>query len=110
MSNFIEDANLSSDRFVTALSRYRASKVIYYNVNHTKKIAFTTYKKQVSSIPTESDLYMVVPAGMEYRPDLVSQHIYGTVDLWWKIMEANNIKDVYDFKTGTNLRLPQNPF
>lgn len=110
MSNYIENANLPPERFVTALSRYRNSTVVYYHVNNTKKIAFTTYKKQVSTIAADNDFYMVVPAGMEYRPDLVSQHIYGTTDLWWKIMEANNIKDIYEFKTGTNLRIPRNPY
>jgi len=47
---------------------------------------------------------------MEFRPDKMSQHVYGHVDWWWKIMEANNIKDVYDFKAGTNIRIPANPF
>jgi len=42
---------------------------------------------------TQSDKYFVVTPGTEYRPDLVSKEAYGAVDFWWKIMEANNIKD-----------------
>ena len=44
--------------------------------------------------------------GQEYRPDLVSNRVYGTPDFWWRIMEANNIKDVFEFKAGLNLRIP----
>ena len=110
MPNQIENANLSSDRFVSALSRYRNSTVVYYKVKNQRKLTFATYQKQTSTIPNETDLYMVVPSGMEYRPDLLSQKLYGTTDFWWKIMEANNIKDIFDFKAGVNLRLPGNVF
>ncbi len=110
MPNFIEDANLSPDRFISALSRYRASTIIYYHIKNQKKITFTTYKKQISTVVTENDLFMVVPSGMEFRPDLISQNLFGTPDFWWKIMEANNIHDIFDFRTGVNLRIPANIF
>ena len=110
MPNFIENANIESKRFVSASSRYNKSTVIYYHIGNQKKITFTTYKKIISNKAKDNDLYMVIPAGMEYRPDLVSQKVYGIVDFWWKIMEANNIKDIFEFKTGTNLRLPGNIF
>lgn len=109
--NKIESANIPSNKFVSELSRYKNSEVVYYTINGKKKvIAFETYKKQVSTNNNENDKYMVIPPGMEYRPDLLSYKVYGTVDFWWKIMEANNIKDVYDFKTGVNLRLPMNVY
>jgi len=110
MANFIEAAKILPTRFVSALSRYANSTVVYYHIGNQKKITFTTYKKSVSNKAKEGDNYTVVPPGMAYRPDLVSQSIYGTTDFWWKIMEANNIKDIYDFKAGTNLRLPGNVF
>jgi hypothetical protein len=110
MANFIEDANIQPQRFVSALSRYLNSTVIYYHIGNQKKITFTTYKKTSSTKSRDGDLYMVIPAGMAYRPDLVSQQVYGTTDFWWKIMEANNIKDIFEFETGVNLRLPGNIF
>ncbi|RDJ35653.1 MAG: hypothetical protein DWQ19_12610 [Crenarchaeota archaeon] len=110
MANYIEDANLTPDRFVSALSRYRSSTVVYYHIKNQKKLAFTTYKKQISSVANENDLYMIIPAGMSYRPDLVSQNLYGTPDFWWKIMEANNISDIFDFVAGKNIRIPSNIF
>jgi len=108
--NSIETANMPSDRFVNALSRYTNSEVVYYTMNGRRVLSFATYRKQVSNEAGEDDLYMVVPPGMEYRPDLISSRVYGTPDFWWKILEANNIKDVFEFKTGRNIRLPSNVY
>lgn len=108
MPNYIENANMSTDRFVSALSRYKQSTVIYYTVGNRKNISFTTYKKQVKSTPNSKDKYMLIPPQFEYRPDRLSKELYGTVDLWWKIMEANDIKDIYEFKANLNIRIPNN--
>ena len=103
MANYVEITKIDPKKFVPASSRYTDSKILYYT--ERKLLTFNTYKKH--NIPiTKNDKYTVVTAGTEYRPDLVSQNAYGTPDFWWKIMEANNIKDVYEFKAGLNLRLP----
>jgi hypothetical protein len=91
------------DGFVSGLSRYADAKIIYYGANNV--LTFTTYKKKPYPV-SASDRYSVIPPGMEYRPDLVSRQAYGVVDFWWKIMEANGISDVFDFKAGLNIRLP----
>jgi hypothetical protein len=53
-------------------------------------MTFDTYKKtQIEE--NQDDKYMLITAGYEYRPDLVSQKVYYTPDYWWRIMEANNI-------------------
>jgi len=36
----------------------------------------------------------------------VSHEYYGHVDNWWKILEANQIKDIWDFKAGITIMLP----
>ena len=110
MANRIEVANMNTDRFVSALSRYRQSIVIYYIINDKKIISFTTYKKQVSAKPSDNDTYAIIPPGMEFRPDAVAKKAYGTTDLWWKIMEANNMKDIMEFKAGVTIRIPGNVF
>ena len=53
---------------------------------------------------------MVISKNYEFRPDLVSYEAYGVVDFWWKIMEFNNIKDIFDFKAGINLTIPDQFF
>ena len=107
MANFIEKTTISPKRFVPVTSRYADSTIIYYTEN--KLLTFSSYKKN-ETIFRKEDKYYVVTAGTEYRPDLVSNIAYGTVDFWWKIMEANNIKDIFDFKSGLNIRIPNSVF
>jgi len=106
MANYIEYAsNLVPDLYVVPTSRYVNSRVVYYG--NQKKMTFDTYKKsQISD--NQDDKYMLITAGYEYRPDLVSQKAYFTPDYWWRIMEANNIIDILDFKQGITVRIPIN--
>lgn len=97
------------DGFVTSTSRYADGELVYYEQNDLRKITFKTYKrKEIEN--SSQDRFMVIPSNMEYRPDLVSRKAYGTVDFWWTIMEANNIFDIFDFKAGRNIRIPNNVF
>jgi hypothetical protein len=103
MANRIQSTNLRISDFVGGSSRYRSSSVIYYGDKNI--ITFKTYNRN-PPIFTSSDRYMIIKKGHEYRPDLVSYHVYGSVGFWWRIMEANQIYDVYDFKAGLNIRIP----
>ena len=107
MANSIKYTRKNANQFVDPTSRYSESKVIYYTDNNF--ITFETYKKR-EYIPSSQDQVSVIPNGMQYRPDLVSQKKYGTVDFWWKIMEVNGIKDIYDFKAGMTIILPGNTY
>ena len=106
MANRIEYTKLiPSNGYAAPLSRYMDSKLIYYG--DLKKLTFTTYNR--TSIPeNKNDRYTVITTGYEYRPDKVSVDAYGMPDLWWKILEINGIKDVFDFKVGLTVRLPVN--
>ena len=55
---------------------------------------------------TDIDSKRFVTPSSRYRPDLVAAEAYGSTDFWWKIMEANNIKDVFNFKAGLNIIIP----
>lgn len=107
MANYLEKTNLLARRYVSNLSRYIDSPV--YFLGDEKKITFGSYKRH--SFPfNEDDKYTVLTIGYEYRPDLLSYDSYGTVDLWWILLEANNISDIFDFQAGTNIRIPSNTF
>jgi hypothetical protein len=107
MANYTNSTKIDAKRFVPVTSRYSDMSVIYYTEKNL--LTFKIYKK--TQIPIDKkDKYYVITAGTEYRPDLVSQRAYGTVDFWWKIMEANEIKDVFDFKAGLNIRIPDAVF
>jgi hypothetical protein len=105
MANYIQGTNINANKFVTPTSRYIDSQVLYYSEQNY--LTFETYKRQEYQ-ESSDDRYMVITAGRQYRPDLVSNEVYGTVDYWWKIMEVNGIFDIYNFVAGLNIRLPKN--
>jgi hypothetical protein len=107
MANYYEETNISPRRFVPVTSRYAEQTVVYYT--EKKLLTYNTYKKK-NYQPNQKDKFMVVTKRYEYRPDLISYDMYGTPDFWWKIMEANGISDVFNFKTGLNIRLPGSVF
>lgn len=93
--------------FVTASSRYADSTLIYWG--ELNKMTFTIYKRTQPKL-SEDDKFSVIPPGWEYRPDLASKFMYGSVDFWWKILEMNGMKDIWEFKAGANIRLPVNVY
>ena len=104
-NNITTTALIATKGYVAGSSRYANSDIIYYG--DLNKLTFTTYVRS-SFKPSAQDMFTVVTAGTEYRPDLISMQMYGTVDFWWRIMEVNQIYDIFDLKIGTNLRLPAN--
>ena len=109
MANKIEilDSPRPIDGFVTATSRYANSTILRYG--DANRLTFTLYKKKYIKSKS-TDKVSVIPPGMEYRPDLVSNKAYGTPDFWWKILEANAMMDIFEFKSGLTIRIPDNLF
>jgi hypothetical protein len=105
MANRIEFTDLRPSNFVTNVSRYAQSRIVYYS--DERLITFETYKRR-KFVPSPRDQVTVVTPGLEYRPDLMSFDKYGIPDFWWKILEANNMKDVMEFKAGSTVVLPEN--
>lgn len=103
MKNIIEPSNIRPQSIMAAGSRYMKQNVIYYG--EQKFLTFDTYNRR-EYVPNGDEKVMIITKGIEYRPDLVSYDVYGFVDNWWKIMEANNIKDIFDFKAGRTIILP----
>jgi hypothetical protein len=103
MSVPIVYTNIPAQSIVTPVSRYTKQVVIYYGEN--KLLAFNTYNRKVY-VPKGDEKVMLVTKGVEYRPDLVSQDFYGFPDNWWRILEANGMIDVWQFKAGMTIMLP----
>lgn len=89
----------------TNSSRYKESKVI--NMGNGV-ISLEIYKAKPTKPPDNTDVYMTIPPGMQYRPDLASWDLYKVHDFWWKIMEYNGMKDIMEFKAGVSIRIPLN--
>lgn len=103
MTILIEQANIRANQLVDGYSRYNGQRVIYWGPK--RKITFETYLRK-KYVKTGSEYVMVINKGVEYRPDLVSYDYYGIPDLWWKILEVNNIFDVFNFTKGKTIFLP----
>jgi len=107
MANYYEETLINPRNFVPVTSRYADGTVIYYT--ERKLLAYKTYLRGKYP-PNKSDKFLVISKRYEFRPDLTSYDAYGVPDFWWKILEANGIMDVYQYKAGLNIRLPGNIF
>lgn len=99
----VQYTNISPKTIVTPSSRYRNQRVIYYG--EKKLLTFDTYIR-VDYQPNGTEKITTITKGVEYRPDLVSQKVYGFPDNWWRILEANKMKDIWEFKVGKTIILP----
>lgn len=107
MGKIIEPAGVEARQFMSQGSRYLKSTPIYYG--EKKIITFDLYNRSEYN-KTGNEQVMLITKGVEYRPDLVSYDAYGFVDNWWMILEVNNMKDIWDFKAGTTIILPNRIF
>jgi len=106
MANTVDyNTKLTAASYVPFTSRYRTSSVIFYGDD--RKITFSTYKRTPIEA-SETDTFLTVTKPFEFRPDLVSYRVYGTADYWWKILQFNQINDIFGFKAGLNIRIPTN--
>jgi hypothetical protein len=53
-----------------------------------------------------TDVSYVIDIQYNKRPDLLANEAYGKANLWWLIMQYNNIADINEFVTGLSIVLP----
>lgn len=99
----IEYTTISPKTLVTPDSRYREQRIIYYS--EKRLMTFDTYLRKQYTFSGKEKV-MVITKGYEYRPDLVSHKVYGFPGNWWRILEANKMKDIWEFKAGKTIMLP----
>jgi hypothetical protein len=101
----VENTTIRADRITKGMSRYRNQTVIAWG--EERFTTFDTYIRPEYKV-TGKERVMMITKGVEFRPDLVSFDVYGFVDVWWKILEFNGMKDIWDFKAGVTIWLPDN--
>ena len=94
---------IETSEVTKGFSRYKNQRVIYYGENNF--ITFNIYRKK-NYVQTGEEKVMLITKGVEYRPDLGAYEVYGMPDAWWKILEANNMKDILEFKAGVTIVIP----
>lgn len=94
----------NTSRFATyaALNRMHRNKPF-------KDLVNSTVWKNYDTVKLKNATYRValIPASMEFRPDLISAAAYGTKNLWWLICTANAIIDPNtELVSGKQIILP----
>ena len=107
MAHYLKESNHLANKYVAPTSRYSSSEVIYYT--EKKVVTFKIYKRKQRGFNKDDKWFEITP-DVELRPDLVSTEFYGSPDFWWRIMEANRMKDILEFRAGRNIRLPGSIF
>ena len=60
--------------------------------------------------PQADDIFTEITATYQFRPDLMSFDLYGTVEYWWVFIMRNRdvLRDpIFDFTTGTGIYIPK---
>jgi hypothetical protein len=86
-------------------SRYRGATVTEVDTDGELK-PYTVLKLPIDVPLTSEDYYIRLDQGNQFRPDLISFQVYGTVDFGWAIMEINNITSWLGLTEGVRLRIP----
>lgn len=107
MAHPTKKSGINPAAHVMQTSRYIHSDILYYSENNN--LTFETYKaKNKDFYRKSSGQYTQITAATEFCPHLVSYEIFGTSDLWWRIMEENNMKDILEFRQGVTIKIPGN--
>jgi hypothetical protein len=88
---------------IPAGSRYATTQQV------ARKVDYLDYWNWNTLQVSPNDSAVVLDRKYQYRPDLLSYDVYGTVDLWWVFMVTNPdvIHDpIYDFKAGILITIP----
>lgn len=68
---------------------------------------FLLLRTALNLTPDSGDVFVSVKQEDILRPDLISQKAYGQPDLWWVILEYNNIQDpLFELKESQILKIP----
>lgn len=86
------------------MDRYKR-KLRLTSKSGTNFIEFTR-KEQIYIPESKEDDYFYIDASYKFRPDLVSQQVYGTPVLYWVILSCNNMRNPLDLDTGITVRIP----
>ena len=89
-----------------ARSRYKSSSP-YVNTGQTSW--YLDFFEDPQLVTSDSDPLIIVEPKYEYRPDLLSNDLYGSPRFWWVFQKRNMniIKDpVWDLKAGMEIYVP----
>lgn len=76
-------------------------------VNITGNVEYDLGSIDFGNFEFGENSYYLVREEEVYRPDIISQRLYGTTNYWWFIMWYNGISDIWnDLRAGLVLKYP----
>lgn len=68
---------------------------------------FMILRENINIPETSQDVFLIVTGEHIKRPDSIAEQTYGSPELWWVIMDINNIREpLFDLEVGQELRIP----
>lgn len=89
----------------TQESRYRGATVTQVGEDGELR-DYVLLRKPLYVPENDQDSYVVIDQGNQYRPDTLSQQLYGTPNFGWALMEINNLRSFMDLQFGIRIRVP----
>lgn len=86
-------------------SRYRGATVTQVERNGELR-DYVVLRKPLNVPESDEDFYITLDQANAFRPDLISNQVYETVDFAWAIMEVNQIRSFVELRAGVRLRIP----
>lgn len=69
--------------------------------------SFLILRQNLEIAESPEDVYFTVTQDVVGRPDLIAEIVYGEPELYWAIMDINNIRQpMFDLTVGLELRIP----
>ena len=82
--------------------RYDFAKFLNYQDQEFDPLT-SKFLSALRDLPVEGQLAV---GALENRIDLIANRIYGETQLWWVVMEYNNLEDPEDIPANTTISFP----
>lgn len=100
MPQFFINTDLESDE------RFDLAKFLEFNVDNYDVLNSRFLNDLDKTVPASGEFEVRVE---EDRPDLLSNSIYNSTQLWWIVLYFNNLLSVDEYKSGNMLQFPTVP-
>lgn len=101
---FSKEVNASKLKSIpVATSRYDSKVVLSTDDGDYTRVLRLN---EIKSDPSTSDMYMNIDLLHQYDPYRIAYEYYGNSSLYWVILAANDLYDIFDLEEGMTIRIP----
>jgi len=88
---------------------YSKSSPYFDTIQKNNLVSYLDFMEFRDIPPDDTDELIIVEVAFNQRPDLLSNNLYGTVDLWWIFVVRNPdqmVDPIYDLVSELQLLVP----